>query len=53
MKADILVRSVAGTKFTQEIDNGRHPLLADEPEAVGGADKGPSPYEWLLAALGS
>jgi len=53
MNADITVRSVAGTKFTQEVDNGRHPLLADEPEAKGGGDKGPSPYELLLAALGS
>jgi len=53
MNADVLVRSVAGTKFTQEVFNGRHRLLADEPEAAGGADKGPGPYEWLLAALGS
>ena len=53
MNAEITVRSVAGTKFTQEVDNGRHPLLADEPEAKGGADKGPTPYELLLAALGT
>ena len=53
MNADIVVRSVAGTKFTQEVDTGRHKLLADEPEAKGGADQGPAPYEWLLAALGS
>jgi hypothetical protein len=51
MNADIVVRSVAGTKFTQEVENGRHQLLADEPEAAGGADKGPSPYEWLLEVV--
>ena len=53
MNAEIVVRSVAGAKFTQEFDNGRHKLLADEPEAKGGADRGPTPYELLLAALGS
>lgn len=51
--ADVFVRSVAGTRYTQEVDNGRHPLLADEPADGDGADKGPIPYELLLAALGS
>lgn len=53
MSADIAVRSVAGAKFTQEVDTGRHKFLADEPEAKGGTDRGPAPYELLLAALGS
>src|SRR5688572_15541047 len=39
--------------FAQEIEAGRHRLASDEPTAVGGTDQGPSPYELLLAALGS
>lgn len=39
--------------FTTEIIAGEHPLIADEPESVGGNDFGPDPYELLNAALGA
>jgi putative redox protein len=39
--------------FTQEIIAGPHELTADEPKGVGGNDEGPTPYDLLLAALGS
>jgi len=39
--------------FAQEIAAGRHRLIADEPVSAGGTDRGPGPYELLLAALGA
>lgn len=39
--------------FAQEVTAGRHRLIADEPLAAGGTDRGPGPYDLLLAALGS
>jgi uncharacterized OsmC-like protein len=43
--------SAAG--FAQEILAGSHRMAADEPVGAGGTDRGPSPYDLLLAALGS
>ncbi len=38
-------------KFLTQIQTGKHHLLADEPEEVGGEDRGPSPYHLLTSAL--
>ena len=40
-------------KFVQIVESAGHSLLADEPVANGGSDLGPTPYDLLLAALGS
>jgi putative redox protein len=40
-------------RFLCRVQIGRHALLADEPEANGGRDLGPDPYEFLASALGS
>jgi putative redox protein len=40
-------------KFRTEVTVNGHRLTVDEPVPVGGTDAGPSPYEMLLAALGS
>ena len=53
MSPQVVVRSVPGERFTQEIIAGKHKQLADEPEAIGGFDRGPGPYDYLLAALGT
>src|SRR2546423_3008769 len=37
----------------QEINAGRHHLVADEPVGAGGTDRGPGPYDLLMAALGA
>jgi len=39
--------------YSQLVHAGRHVLSADEPEASGGRDLGPSPYEYLLVGLGA
>jgi putative redox protein len=39
--------------FAQQIQVGPHRLVADEPVAAGGTDTGPTPYDHVLAALGS
>lgn len=38
--------------FSVRIDVSGHSLTGDEPDAMGGADLGPAPYDLLLAALG-
>lgn len=48
----VIVRGDAAG-FAQEIVSGNHRLAADEPVSAGGADAGLTPYDLLLAALGS
>ena len=49
---EVVVRG-SGSGFAQEITARTHRLLADEPIPNGGTDTGPTPYDFLLAALGS
>ena len=48
----VIVRGAA-TGFAQEIIAGPHQFVCDEPTSVGGTDRGPTPYDLLLAGLGS
>jgi putative redox protein len=44
-------RSVPGTLQQRLLIDGRHVLVTDEPEHLGGDDAGPTPHELLPAAL--
>ena len=51
-EGQVVVRGDA-SGFAQQIALGRHRLVTDEPLTAGGTDSGPTPYDLLLAALGS
>lgn len=44
---------IGKAKYATRVTAGEHQWVADEPGPLGGADTGPSPYDMLLAALGS
>ena len=52
-KAGTVIVHGSAAGFAQAIAAGRHQLRCDEPTDGGGTDTGPTPYELLLAALGS
>lgn len=49
----VTVEETGEGKFTQTLTSGPHQLTADEPEDVGGDNKGPGPYEYILMGLGA
>ncbi|MFD0916820.1 alpha/beta fold hydrolase [Pseudahrensia aquimaris] len=49
----IVVAETGEGKFQNTVLAGRHRLFADEPVSYGGLDSGPSPYDFLGAALGA
>jgi putative redox protein len=53
MTMTAIARSVDG-RLRHEVDvNGRHVIVTDEPERLGGTDVGPAPHELLPAMLAS
>lgn len=52
-QANEIVVRLGESGFRTEIVVRGHTLVADEPAAAGGTDAGPTPYDYLLAALGS
>jgi putative redox protein len=47
----VVAAETGAGKFQNAIVAGHHRLLADEPVSAGGLDSGPSPYDYLAAAL--
>ena len=45
-------RDRASLRHTVDV-NGRHTIITDEPESLGGGDTGPAPHELLPATLAS
>lgn len=50
---EVIVTGTGPDALAQEVIAGPHGFLVDEPVALGGAETGPTPYDLLLAALGS
>jgi putative redox protein len=53
MGTHVQVKERAGGIYTQDVSARDHHILADEPESLGSADLGLTPYELVLAGLGS
>ena len=52
-EGQVEVSETGASQFATQVRAGRHVLPADEPVRVGGTDTGPTPYDYLLAALGA
>jgi len=50
---DVIVAETGQGRYENHVVVGEHVMMADEPEDVGGGDAGPSPYQYLNAALGA
>jgi putative redox protein len=49
----LVAEAPGGSRLLQQAAVRGHRLTADEPVAAGGADAGPTPYDYLLIALGA
>ncbi len=51
--SEVCVQESLRSPLEQTITSGRHMLIADEPQRLGGFDRGPSPFDYMLVALGT
>lgn len=52
MLTEVLVKNTEKL-YAQKITARNHQLVADEPEKLKGDNEGPTPFEYLLSAIGS
>lgn len=53
LKLGVVKVTESEAPFTNQVITAKHTWLADEPEDIGGLDKGPAPMEMVLAGLGA
>jgi putative redox protein len=53
MSLTATARSIPGTLRQEVVIDGKHRLITDEPEHLGGEGSGPAPHELFPAALAS
>ncbi|MGN6751365.1 MAG: OsmC family protein [Intrasporangium sp.] len=53
IRPEVRTTLVAGTATEVRVQASSHAFTIDEPQALGGTDKGANPVEHLLAALGA
>ena len=54
VEGSVIVAETGTGKFTNYVVTGTgHSMNGDEPESVGGDNTGPTPYDFLLAAVGT
>lgn len=51
MSLSVTARSIPGTLRQEVVIDGKHRLITDQPERLGGDGSGPSPHELFPAAL--
>lgn len=51
MSLTATARSISGTLRQEVVIDGKHRLITDEPERLGGEGSGPAPHELFPAAL--
>lgn len=53
MSGTVVVAENGQGRYQQQVNAGKHIMLADEPESMGGGDAGPAPFDFLMAGLGA